>query len=229
LRQPIDRIAAGGTVTDPRSADTTPLNPPDVDPDDKRAQLEGTPQRDNQDPTLVEAEVDDLGAISDTEVYEGELEAGVNPDLDTDDESLDLLTATELRSGETSNPDVAAEEGEAWVPPIDPPVVADADAPEGVTVAAGFGSTAMDEPFDADHHSELLPADDEVSSRVREALLADSRTSRLAGSLGIETAGGVVIVRGVVDDIDDGDLIEEVASLVTGVTEVRDETDVPGL
>ena len=216
-------------MTDPRSADTTPLNPPDVDPDDKRAQLEGTAQRDNQDPTLVEAEVDDLGSISDTEVYEGELEAGVNPDLDTDDESLDLLTATELRSGETSNPDVAAEEGEAWVPPIDPPVVADADAPEGVTVAAGFGSTAMDEPFDADHHSELLPADDEVSSRVREALLADSRTSRLAGSLGIETAGGVVIVRGVVDDIDDGDLIEEVASLVTGVTEVRDETDVPGL
>ena len=216
-------------MTDPRSADTTPLNPPDVDPDDKRAQLEGSPQRDNQDPTLVEAEVDDLGAISDTEVYEGELEAGVNPDLDTDDESLDLLTATELRSGETSNPDVAAEEGEAWVPPIDPPVVADADAPEGVTVAAGFGSTAMDEPFDADHHSELLPADDEVSSRVREALLADSRTSRLAGSLGIETAGGVVIVRGVVDDLDDGDLIEEVASLVTGVTEVRDETDVPGL
>ena len=167
-------------MTDPRSADTTSLNPPDVDPDDKRAQLEGTPQRDNQDPTLVEAEVDDLGAISDTEVYEGELEAGVNPDLDTDAESLESLTATELRSGETSNPDVAAEEGEAWVPPIDPPVVADADAREGVTVAAGFGSTAMDEPFDADHHSELLPADDDVSTRVREALLADSRTSRLA-------------------------------------------------
>jgi hypothetical protein len=229
LREPIARIAAGGTVTDPRSADTTPLNPPDVDPDDKRAQLEGTSQRDNQDPTLVEAEVDDLGSISDTEIYEGELEAGVNPDLDTDEESLDLLTATELRSGETSNPDVAAEEGEAWVHPVDPPVVADADAREGVTVAAGFGSTAMDEPFDADHHSELLPADDEVSSRVREALLADSRTSRLAGSLGIETAGGVVRVRGTVDDLEDGDLIEEVASMVTGVTEVRDETEVPGL
>ena len=102
-------------MTDPRSADTTPLNPPDVDPDDKRAQLEGTPQRDNQDPTLLEAEVDDLGAISDTEIYEGELEAGVNPDLDTDLQSLESLTATELRSGETSNPDVAAEEGEAWV------------------------------------------------------------------------------------------------------------------
>jgi len=216
-------------VTDPRRADTTPLNPPDVDPDDKRAQLEGTPDRDNQDATIGEGDIDNLGRITDIEVYEGELEAGVNPDVDTDEESLDLLTSRELRAGETNNPDVAAEEGEAWVPPVDPPVVADRDAPEGVTVAAGFGSTAMDEPFDADHHSTFLPADDEVSARVREALLADSRTSRLAESLGIETAAGVVTVRGSVQDIEDGELIEEVASVVTGVTEVRDETDVPGL
>jgi hypothetical protein len=216
-------------VTDPRRADTMPLNPPDVEPEDKRAQLEGTPDRDNQDPTIGESDVDGLGRITDVEVYEGEIEAGVNPDLDTDPESLDLLTATELREGETSNPDVAAEEGEAWVPPVDPPVVADRDAPEGVTVAAGFGSSAMDEPFDADHHSSFLPADDEVSARVREALLADSRTSRLASELGIETEAGVVTVRGTVQDIDDGELIEEVASVVTGVTEVIDETDVPGL
>ncbi|HKF85555.1 MAG TPA: BON domain-containing protein [Candidatus Limnocylindrales bacterium] len=216
-------------MTDPRRADTTPLNPPDVDPDDKRAQLEGTPDRDNQDATIGEGDIDNLGRITDVEVYEGELEAGVNPDVDTDEESLDLLTSRELRAGETNNPDVAAEEGEAWVPPVDPPVVADRDAPEGVTVAAGFGSTAMDEPFDADHHSTFLPADDEVSARVREALLADSRTSRLAESLGIETAAGVVTVRGSVQDIEDGELIEEVASVVTGVTEVRDETDVPGL
>jgi osmotically-inducible protein OsmY len=39
----------------------------------------------------------------------------------------------------------------------------------------------------------------------------------------------VVRVRGVVEDLEDGDLIEEVASMVTGVTEVRDETEVPGL
>lgn len=216
-------------MTDPRRADTVPLNPPDVDPDDKRAELENAPDRDHQDPTIPEESVDDLGSISDTEIYEGELEAGVNPDLDTDEESLESLTATELRAGETNNPDVAAEEGEAWVPPVDPPVVADRDAPEGVTVAAGFGSTASDEPFDADHHSSFLPADDEVSARVREALLADARTSRLAGTLGIETAGGIVTVRGTVADIEDGELIEEVASEVSGVSEVRDETEVPGL
>jgi hypothetical protein len=216
-------------VTDPRRADTVPLNPPDVDPDDKRAQLEGTPDRGNQDASIGEGDIDDLGSISDTEVYEGELEAGVNPDLDTDEESLESLTATELRAGETDNADVAAEEGESWVPPVDPPVVADRDAPEGVTMAAGFGSTASEEPFDADHHSTLLPADDEVSARVREALLADSRTSRLASSLDVEAAGGVITVRGTVADIEDGELIEEVASGVTGVSEVRDETDVPGL
>jgi hypothetical protein len=220
---------AGGTVTDPRSADTTPLNPPDVDPDAKRTQLEGSPDRGNQEATIGEGDIDDLGRITDVEVYEGELEAGANPDIDTDDESLDFLTATELRAGETNNPDVAAEEGESWVPPVDPPVVADRDAPEGVSVAAGFGSSAMAEPFDADHHSSLLPADDEVSARVREALLADSRTSRLAESLGIETTSGVVTVRGTVQDVEDGELVEEVASDVTGVTEVRDETDVPGL
>ena len=55
------------------------------------------------------------------------------------------------------------------------------------------------------------------------------RTSRLAESLEVETAGGVVRIRGVVEDLEDGDLIEEVASMVTGVTEVRDETEVPGL
>jgi BON domain len=216
-------------VTDPRRADTMPLNPPDVEPEDKRAQLEGTPALMDQDAFVDTTEIDDLGSIGSVETYEGEIEAGVNPDLDTDPESLESLTARELRVGETSNPDVAAEEGEAWVPPVDPPVVADRDAPEGVTVAAGFGSTAMEEPFDADHHSSLLPADDEVSARVREALLADARTSRLAEQLGIETEGGLVTVRGTVDDIDDGDLVVEVASLVTGVTEVVDETEVPGL
>jgi hypothetical protein len=216
-------------VTDPRRADTMPLNPPDVEPEDKRAQLEGNPDRDNQDPTITESDVDGLGRITDVEVYEGELEAGVNADLDTDPESLESLTTMELREGETNNPDVAAEEGESWVPPVDPPVVADRDAPEGVSVAAGFGSSAMDEPYDADHHDSFLPADDEVSARVREALRADSRTSRLADQLGIETEAGTVTVRGTVDDLDDGDLIEEVATMVTGVSEVVDETEVPGL
>jgi hypothetical protein len=216
-------------VTDPRSVDTVPLNGPDVEPEDKRAQLEGNSTRGNLEAAITEDEIDGLGSISDTEIYEGELEAGVNDDLDTNPESLESLTATELRDGETDDANVAAEEGEAWVPPIDPPVIADSTADDGMTIAAGFGSTASEEPFDADHHGSALPGDDEVTARVREALLADSRTSRLADQLRVETAGGIVRVRGEVTDIEDGDLVAEVASEVPGVTEVRDETVIPGL
>ena len=71
--------------------------------------------------------------------------------------------------------------------------------------------------------------DDEVSARVREALTVDARTSRLAATMRVETFGGVVVLRGTVEDLEDGDLLAEVASGVAGVVEVRDETDVEGL
>ena len=45
----------------------------------------------------------------------------------------------------------------------------------------------------------------------------------------IGTRDGVVVVRGVVDDIDDTDNIAEVIGSVVGVTEVVDETEVAGI
>lgn len=177
---------------------------------------------------LTTDEVDALGELTDTEIYEGELEAGVSDDLPTEplEENLEFLTETELRDGETSDPNVAAEEGLTWVPPIDPPVVADA---EGVRVAAGFGVDSRDEPYDADHHSELISAEDEFEARIREALLADSSTSRYADSLILGNRGSMVVVRGVVDDIDDTDNIAAVIMTVDGVEEVIDETEVAGV
>ena len=115
------------------------------------------------------------------------------------------------------------------MPPIDPPVVADEEDPEGVRVAAGFGVDAFDEPYDADHHSELLPAGDELNDRIREALRADSATSRYADSLVIGNRGTTVVVRGVVDDIDDTDNIVAVIVTVEGVEDVIDETEVAGV
>lgn len=180
---------------------------------------------------LTTDEVDTLGELTDTEMYEGELEAGVHDDLPTEplDENLEFLTETELRDGETSDPNVAAEEGLTWVPPIDPPVVADAEDPEGVRVAAGFGLDARDEPYDGDHDSELLTAEDEFEARIREASLADSATSRYADSLILGNRGSTVVVRGVVDDIDDTDDIAAVISNVAGVDEVIDELEVAGV
>jgi hypothetical protein len=180
---------------------------------------------------LTEDEVDKLGELTDTEIYEGELEAGASDDLpgEPDEQNIEMLNEQELREGETADPNVAAEEGMAWVPPIDPPVVPDADDPEGARVAAGFGVDAFDEPFDADHHSVALSAEDELEDRIREALRADSATSRYADSLAIGSRRGKVVVRGVVDDIDDTDNIAAVVSKVTGVDEVVDELEVAGV
>jgi hypothetical protein len=168
--------------------------------------------------------VDSDDGLTGQERYEGYLEAGVDPSGD----SFEALAATELRAGETIDPMLAAEEGLAWIPPSDPVVVPD-NSPEGLRVAAGFGTTALDEPFDIDHHGELLPAEDEMTDRVREALRADAATSRYADALKIDTEGGVVTIRGVVDDILDSDDIVAVASEVTDIVEVRDELRVRGL
>src|SRR5206468_2929327 len=119
--------------------------------------------------------------------------------------------------------------GLTWVPPIDPPVVPDQDDPEGLSVAAGFGTTAEDEPFDADHETGAMAMDEELNARVHEALVADSRTSRFAERVVIESIGSVVILRGSMVDLDDADLAGEVASEVTGVSRVEDETSVEGL
>jgi hypothetical protein len=155
--------------------------------------------------------------LTDTEIYEGELEAGTDP------------MRGGLRSDETDDPNVAAEEGFAYVPPTDPPVVADATNLEDARIAAGFGATSMDEPYDADHHSELVPSEDEVTERVREALRADAATTMYADSLRLSTEGDIVIVRGEVDDIDDTDNIVEVASRVDGVDQVVERLDVRGV
>jgi len=174
-------------------------------------------------------EVDQAELPTDTAIYEGELEAegGLVQD-DPDRRSIELLTERELRAGETDDPEEAAEEGFTYVAPSDPPVIpGDEGEPE---IAAGFATSALDdEPYDADHHGEAVPADDEVSDRVREALRADAATNRYADSLAIETEGRVVFLRGIVDDVDDVDNIIAVAERVSGVAEVIEELEVAGL
>ena len=170
---------------------------------------------------LTEDELDTSGEVTDTEIYEGE--------TDPDVAQLESLAQLELRDGETADANVAAEEGLAWVPPIDPPVVADESDPEGVRVAAGFGVDAQAEPYDSDHLSEVVPLTDEFEERIREALTADAATSRFADQIVIGTRGGKVVVRGTVDDIDDTDNVAAVISNVAGVTEVVDELEVAGV
>ena len=84
-------------------------------------------------------------------------------------------------------------------------------------------------PYDDDHLSKLLTNESELSARVREALRADAATSPYADELVIASVAGIVVLRGVVEGIEDVDVLTEVASNVDGVIEVRDELEVPGL
>ena len=204
----------------------SPLGPPDVEPEEKARQLYGDEPPEDQDAVVTADEIDELGTLTDTEVYEGELEAGGGAAAERD--RYELLTERELRAGETDDPTVAAEEGMTYVPPTDPPIVPSA-GPQDAEVAAGFGATSMEEPYDGDHHATSLTAEDEVTARVREALRADAATSEYADRVGIETDGRTVVLRGTVRDVDDTDNLVEVASRVSGVVEVRDELEVEGL
>lgn len=167
-------------------------------------------------PTLDDLEP--AAGISDTEMYQGDLEA-LGGRVDGDDEEDDLLAGLGLRSDETDDPNVAAEEGVPWIPPIDPPVTGTDDEGDPI-VAAGFSLDATAEPYDADHHDEILDDEDEIVARVREALQADSRTSGVADQLQIRHAGRRVLLGGVVDDIDDEDEVVDVVEQVVDVDEV---------
>jgi hypothetical protein len=209
----------------------TPLAGPDTEPEDKLREMAGEQDAGDQVSYRRDEELDRMGELTSTEIYQGELEAGVNDDLpsEPDEDNIEDLAALELREGETADPNVAAEEGLTWTPPSDPPVIPAADDPQGAQIAAGFGESAMSEPFDHDHPSDTLADEDELSARVREALRADATTSMYADSLAIGTRGRTVALRGLVDDVDDTDNVVSVASRVTGIDEVVDELDVRAL
>jgi BON domain len=157
-----------------------------------------------------------------------EMPADQDGALSIDEIDPDELGGVDVRDGETTDPIEAAEEGLAWIAPSDPPTVPSED-PGGIEIAAGTGPSADNEPYDDDHGSGELDAESDMTARVRAALRADSETSGLADSVQIAVIGSTAIIRGVVDDLDDGDALVEVAGRVDGIEDVRDETTVAGL
>ena len=177
-------------------------------------------------------EVERLEGITMTDVYEGETDP--NQELiEGGAEQFDLLVEEELRAGETDDVMEAVEEGLTYVPPIDPPIAPDPDNLESVQVVNGFALSAdeRDSPPDIeqDDQDRFFERGDDMTAMVREALRADSATSHLADRLAIATINGVVIVRGIVDDLEDTDNIVAVISELPEVESVRDETTVRGL
>jgi hypothetical protein len=225
-------------MTQPRQTpETDPLDPSDPEIADLLLELSGEPPAGD---TRAAFSIDDIAEVAEPgddpltgrERELGYLEAGVDPTggvTPSDTVSVESLVEGELTEDETFDPIIAAEEGVPWIPPVDPVVVPDESDPEGVAIAAGIGTSAVDEPYDADHHSSFLPADDEMTARVREALRADAMTTAYADNLAIDTEADVVTLRGSVEDIEDLDAVLAVAAVVEGVTEVVDEMEIAGL
>lgn len=204
---------------------STPLKPFDVPFEDLQRELKGARPVEDQSAIIDASDVEGLGELTQSDIYEGELEAGVDDDLPTDEVRLELLTELELRADETDDAHEAAEEGFTYIPPIDPPTRVSVNM-QDAEIASGFGVSALDEPYDADHPSSFLPGDDDLTARVRDALRADSISSGYADRIGITTSGSTVILRGVVDDLEDSDNLVAVAAYVEGIDEVIDELEV---
>jgi hypothetical protein len=180
---------------------TTPSRPqPGQDSLDDAATLE-----DEDDPLTV------------TERERGYLDARIDPTGvigANDTVSVETIQKRELDGNETSDPDIAAEEGVPWVPPVDQ------------VVTAGTGFSPLDEPFDGDHRPSPQPVDDETTARVRSALRADALTTAYADSLAIDTNGDVVTLTGTVASIEDLEAVLAAAAAVTGINEVEDELEI---
>ena len=140
-------------------------------------------------------------------------------------DTLDGLDLEDLREGETDDPQAATEEGLAYVPPSDPPVVADRESPDGIDMAAGPAVSAESDPYDDSHRASDLTPEPDLDARIHEALRADAQTTGLADRLVVGTRGSVAVIRGVIDDVNDSDSIIEVVSRVRGITDVVDETE----
>jgi len=211
-----DQRQQGGADTGVDDAQDLPLDDVievqgDVAPEDQDALLDTDELEHQRTPTRTEL---DAGySIPDREYVGGE--AAV----------LDGLDLEDLREGETDDPGVAAQEGLTYIPPIDPPVVADEEAQDGIVPGAGIGVSAESEPYDDSHRGTDLDPESEPNVRIRQALRADSQTSVLEDRLIIGTRGSVAVIRGVVDDVEDSDAILEVVSRVAGISDVVDETE----
>jgi hypothetical protein len=193
-------------------------------------QLDG--RNDDQTAYIGTEDVESLEGVTMTDVYQGETDP--NQELvEAGEEQFDLLVEQELRRGETDDAMEAVEEGLTYVPPIDPPTTTNLESREAVGVANGFALSAdeIDSPdeLQRDDLDRFFDRDDDMTAMVRNALRSDSATTHLADRLSIATINGRVIVRGLVDDLDDSDNLVAVISELPGVQAVSDQTEVRGM
>lgn len=143
----------------------------------------------------------------------------------TDQDTVDAAAFAQPESlsddGRPLGEDVSrpAEDGEAYVPPIDP-VGTDTE------VIGGFARSSMD-TTEPDRSSDGTFGDEAIRDAIARELREDAATASL--DVSVEVVEGVSILTGTVSDIVDAESAEEVAGRVAGVLEVRERLEVEGL
>ncbi len=130
---------------------------------------------------------------------------------------LESNPGREFRDGETDDATEATEEGLTWIPPTDPPTVVGERG--DAVIAAGFGATADEDPFDADHHAALLYPQDEVEARILDALRASAATTALVDDLQMDVEG---YRRGREPDHGPGGRSDDRGAIPNGLNEARE-------
>ena len=150
----------------------------------------------------------------------------LDPDRD-DDDRLDAGFEGEPDfTGDigTTDSQQAAAEAIPYFPPTDP-VIRQTDDRETLEVVGGFSATSMDDQVGGASFDDRN--DDDLNQAVMRELAEDSLTIDL--DVRAATANGVVVLRGMVDSLEDAENAEAVASRVPGVKEVQEEITVTAL
>jgi hypothetical protein len=211
-------------VQDPRQRpDDAPMND-SLSLEEGIQALQGEEMPDDQDAVLAPDEIEGAREYTRTELDQGDsLPApayAAEPVTSYDGGAIDGM-----REGETDDVGVAVQEGLTWVPPIDPPITPRPDTSDGVEVAAGLATSALDEPYNDSHRSSSLADGGELNERIHEALRADAATATIADRLVVAVVGDRAYVQGTVLTVDDSDTIVAVIERVEGIEAVIDQTE----
>jgi hypothetical protein len=202
-----------------------------VDSDAERAAVMDVIERMAPDATIVDNLADggvmpeEVGGLRLSETDAGGF-IGAEPGL-TDEESLEpgdftdqaLLHDETVASGPsgTHADDDVSEGDTVYVPPTDPPMREDGE------FLGGFQTTADED--DRPTRSEVVPGP--ADGGLEEAVVAELRQDAATTALEIEVTsrGGIVRLRGTVDDLEDVENAQAVAERIPGVLEVIDELE----
>lgn len=124
----------------------------------------------------------------------------------------------------TTDPYEAIEEGRIYYPPEDPPTLP-SDRLRDVDVAGGFSTSAHDAPLEEEDVPERFQDSDyDIAQRITEALRLHASTTGL--NIRVQVVDGIVTLRGRVETLQDVALVEDIASEVEGVEEIREQLTV---